>query len=364
MNTVLPSAVRLAAKGIMLMSLLSGMLAAPMATAADEPKILVVLTWGDYIDDDMVAEFEAEHNARVKFVYYESDEARDEILTTSNAEGVDLILVDSVTKYFHHQLGWITEFDPQQAPNLGLARLPELSGLEARDDLCVPYAWGTTGIAYRTDLVPAPITRWQQLYAPAPELEGRILMSDYGQEVIGMALKSLGYSMSSGTPQELEQARQLLLSQAPAVAGYSPVAVETEKSKLVTGEVSAILTYNGDALMLKQVEPRIEYVLPEEGGVVWADFLCLATRARNPALAHRFVDFINRPEQAARNALYIYSATPNEAAEALLPEAFLNDPLIYPDQAILARSETYQALPPKLIKQHKKIMRDLTQAIR
>lgn len=68
--------------------------------------------------------------------------------------------------------------------------------------------------------------------------------------------------------------------------------------------------------------------------------------------------------QAARNALYIYSAEPNEAAEALLPADFLNDPLIYPNQTIQAKSETCQALPRKLIKRHKKIMQDLNQAIR
>ncbi|WP_319782879.1 spermidine/putrescine ABC transporter substrate-binding protein [Oceanisphaera sp. IT1-181] len=332
--------------------------------AADKPATLTFLTWGDYIDEQVVADFETEYNAHVKFAYYESDAARDEILTTSNADGFDLILVDSVTKLFHHQLAWITEFDAQQAPNISQAKLPTLSGLETRDNLCVPYAWGTTGIAYRTDLVSVPITRWQQLYEPAPELKGRILMSDMGEEVIGMALKTLGYSMNSEHPQQLEQARQLLLAQAPAVAGYSPVAVEAEKSKLVSGEVSAILTYSGDALMLKEAEPRIEYVLPEEGGVVWADFICLAAKASNPTLAHHFVDFINRPEQAAKNALYLNNATPNQAAEALLPPEFLNDPQIYPDKAKLAKSETHQILSPRLIKQHKRIMRDISQAHR
>ncbi|WP_417615137.1 polyamine ABC transporter substrate-binding protein [Oceanisphaera sp.] len=365
MNTIPPYFTLGTAKNALLTPFLAVLLLVPgLALATEKPATLTFLTWGEYIDDDMVAEFETEHNAKVKFVYYESDAARDEIMTTSNAVGVDLILVDSVTTSFYHQLDWITEFDSRQAPNLTQARLPELSGLEARDKRCVPYAWGTTGIAYRTDLVPEPMTRWQQLYEPAPELKGRILMSDNGEEVIGMALKSLGYSMNSDAPQQLEQARQLLLAQAPSVAGYSPVAVETSKAKLVTGEVSAILTYSGDALMLKEAEPRIEYVLPEEGGVVWADFICLAAKADNPELAHRFVDFINRPAQAAKNALYINSATPNQAAEALLPADFLSNPLIYPDKTKLAKSETHHILPPKLIKQHRRIMRDITRANR
>jgi len=181
--------------------------------------------------------------------------------------------------------------------------------------------------------------------------------------VVGMALKYLGYSMNSSNRQEIEEARQLLLAQAPAVAGYSAVAAEAKKSKLVSGEVSAVLTYSSDALMLKELNPQIEYVLPEEGGAIWGDFICLSAKANNPELAHRFINFINQPEQAANNTLFIYAATPNTEAEKFLPAEFLNNPIIYPDKEAVAQSETHDLLSPRTIKKQHSIMNELRKTL-
>lgn len=361
MNSVKASTPK-ALKGSFLSAALAALLTPMYAVAAgspDSPSEITFLTWGDYIDEEIVSKFETEYNAKVNFVYFESDDTRDEILTTYGAEGYDLILVDSVNIPFYKKLGWITDFDKKIAPNLNSVKLPTLSNLEKRDHTCTPYAWGTTGIAYRKDLVPEPITSWQQIYDPTSKLQGKILMSSLGEEVIGMALKSLGYSMTSSDMKELEEARQLLLAQAPSVAGYSAVVVDSEESKLVTGEITVLLTYSGDALMLKDIEPQIEYVVPEEGGAIWADFVCLSAKGNNPELAHRFTNFINRPEQAAQNALYFYSATPNKEAEKLLPEEFLNNPIIYPNKKTVALSETYQPLSLRTKKKHSSIMNEL-----
>lgn len=329
------------------------------ADSVNPPAEITFLTWNEYISEDVVAEFENQFRAKVNFVYYESDDARDEMLMTYGIGGYDLILLDSVNIPFYQQLAWITAFNVSQAPNLNHVKLPVLSNLNKKDHTCAPYAWGSTGIAYRTDLVSEPITSWKQIFTPSSELQGKILMSTLSEEVVGMALKSLGYSMQSTSNQELEAARQLLLQQAPSVAGYSAIASISQKSKLISGEISAILTYSSDALMLNEIDPKIEYVLPEEGGAIWADFICLSDKASNPELAHQFINFINQPEQAATNATYIYSATPNLAAEKLLPADFLNDPTIYPDQALVANSETYKRLPPRTIIKHNTIMQEL-----
>jgi len=343
-------------------------LSIPVTANADEsitpPAEITFLTWSEYISEDVVAEFENQYNAKVNFVYYESDDARDEMLVTYGADGYDLILIDSVNITLYKQLNWITSFDINNAPNLNHVKLPVLSNLNKKDHTCAPYSWGSTGIAYRTDLVSEPITSWKQIFTPVPELQGKILMSTLSEEVVGMALKSLGYSMQSANRQELEAARQLLLAQAPSVAGYSAVASISQKSKLISGEVSAIVTYSGDALMLNEIDPKITYVLPEEGGAIWADFVCLSAQARNPELAHKFINFINKAEQAATNAAFIYTATPNLAAEKLLPAEFLNDPIIYPEQTLVALSETYEVLPPRTIIKHNAIMQELRDTLK
>jgi len=355
-------------KGLRFTAVSATMLWAPItAIAADLVKPsaeITFLTWSEYISEDVVAEFENQYKAKVNFIYYESDDARDEMLVTYGADGYDLILIDSVNIPLYKQLDWITSFNVNNAPNLNHVKLPELSNLNKKDHTCAPYSWGSTGIAYRTDLVSEPITSWKQIFTPTPELQGKILMSTLSEEVVGMALKSLGYSMQSTNRQELEAARQLLLSQQPSVAGYSAVASVSHKSKLISGEVTAIVTYSGDALMLNEIEPRISYVLPEEGGAIWADFVCLSGKANNPELAHKFINFINQAEQAAANASFIYTATPNLAAEKLLPAEFLNDPIIYPDQTLVAQSETYEVLPPRTIIKHNAIMQELRNTLK
>ncbi|WP_028865835.1 polyamine ABC transporter substrate-binding protein [Psychromonas aquimarina] len=344
---------------ILFTSLLLSSIFCLAAAPSQQTEEITFLTWGDYINPELVTQFEAEYNAKVNFVYFESDNGRDEILINTNAFGYDILLVDSTNLISYKKLGWINDFDPQAAPNINYAQLPELSNLDKEAQFCTPYAWGTTGIAYRKDLVPEPITSWKQVFSPAPELQGKILMSSMSTEVVGMALKSLGYSMASSNSQELEQARQLLLAQAPSVAGYSPIASDTKTAKLVTGQASVTLTYSGDALMLHALEPQVEYLVPKEGGAVWADFICLSAQAGNVKLAHHFIDFINRPKQAADNALYLFNATPNSEAEKLLPSEFLNNSIIYPDEALIAQSETYQLLSPRTIKKHNSIMREL-----
>ncbi|MGF1757254.1 spermidine/putrescine ABC transporter substrate-binding protein [Photobacterium sagamiensis] len=363
MNKIFLALISRVKRGSILTATLASAFLSPIyciaADSTQTPSEITFLTWGKYISGDVVAKFEAEYNAKINFVYFDSDDARDEMLTRSGTDEYDLILLDSVSIPFYKKLDWITSFNHKSAPNLSHVKLPVLSNSTKKDHTCTPYAWGTTGLAYRKDLVSEPITSWKQIFDPAPGLQGKILMSPMANEVVGMALKSLGYSMASGNRQELEEARQLLLAQAPAVAGYSTGAIDSEISKLVSGEISVALTYSNHALELKEAEPQIEYILPEEGGAIWADFVCLSAKANNPELAHRFINFINQPDLAADNALFIYGATPNTEAEKLLPAEFLNNPAIYPDKACVAQSETYEVLSFRTIKIQNSIMNEL-----
>jgi len=314
------------------------------------------LTWPEYINKGVVDKFKAAYKAKVKFIYFDSDNAADEMLTTYGADKYYLILGDSVSIPFYKKLGWVRSFNLKNAPNLEDVKLPFLSNLDKKDPICANYAWGTTGIAYRKNLLPEPITSWKQIFDPATELQGKILISPIVNEVVGMALKYLGYSMGSGNKRELEEARQLLLNQALSVVDYSSGTIDPEISKLVSGEISVSLAYSSHALLLKEAEPKIEYVLPKEGGAIWAYFVCLSAKANNLVLAHHF---INQPEQAANNALSIYAATPNREAEKRLPAEFLNNPVIYQSKVAAAQSETYQALHPYTIKKQNLIMNEL-----
>lgn len=332
----------------------------PAAKVIKQPNEITFLTWDGYINKNIVDRFESEYDAKINFIYFESDNARNELLTRTGSAGYDLLLLDASNISFYKKLAWIQPLNS----DISYSFTSKLTHFNDRSKTCAPYSWGTTGLAYRTDLTSAPLTSWKQLFSPSSELYGKILMPNISNEVVGMALKSLGYSMLSENHQELEQARQLLLTQAPAVAGYSPIATDPLKAKLVTGEASAILTYSGDALMLKAIEPRIEYIIPEEGGAVWADFICLSGKTKKTQLAQRFIDYINQPRQAAENALFIYSATANSQAKKLLPDEFVNNPIIYPNEQQVEKSESYKPLSADAIKIRNSIMNELQTAHR
>ncbi|MGD8644431.1 MAG: spermidine/putrescine ABC transporter substrate-binding protein, partial [Chromatiales bacterium] len=190
---------------------------------------------------------------------------------------------------------------------------------------------------------------------PQPALHGKIVMIEDPRELVGMALKALGHSINSENLTELAEAERLLQEQRPLVKSYSYVSL-TERSALVTGEAAAAMVYNGDALMLQQYEPNIRFVVPPEGTGMWVDYLAVLSSSPRKALAARFIDFMNRPEIAARNAEYLYYATPNRAAERLLPSEFLADDRIYPNAETLRRSEPFVTkLAPRAVKARQKI---------
>ena len=107
------------------------------------------------------------------------------------------------------------------------------------------------------------------------------------------------------------------------------------------------MMYNGDTRMLQEYNDDIAFVLPKEGGNIWTDYLSVLSASPRKAQAKRFINFLNEPEIAARLAQYVYYATPNLAAEALLPVDFRNDPVIYPSGEALENSEAYRRLPPR-----------------
>ena len=133
----------------------------------------------------------------------------------------------------------------------------------------------------------------------------------------------------------------------------------TEKSELVTGEIWASMAYSGDALMIQEYNKNIEYIVPEEGGNLWVDYFAVLSSSTRKELAKAFINFINIPKNAARNAIFVHYATPNTAAKKLLPIEFLADSTIYPDDNVLKNSEFFAELPPKILKKRNTIFSNL-----
>lgn len=334
------------------------LIAFPGGLAAND-KILSVLNWSEYLDDDLVAEFERRYEVDVQFTYFESSDDRDRIMAENDGAGFDLVLAEDASIRALSLLGWLQPFDEREVPNLRHLDPRWLARDEQGRVLAVPYFWGTVGIAYRRDLLEQPISTWRQFFEPAEDLRGYIALIDDAWDVVGMALKSLGKSMVSESSQDLSEAESLLRAQKPYVRSYGVVSL-TEKSTLNTGEIRAAMVYNGDGVTLAELNENIAYVLPEEGSGLWVDQWTVPAKATSKPLAYRFLDFLNEPKNAAKNAETLYYASPNRDAEALMSADLLHDPNVYPPAEVLARCERYQGLSARALRRRISILSSLT----
>lgn len=325
------------------------MLAQAAGGATPAQREISVLTWPDYLDPELIAAFEAKTGYTLKLTYFESDETRDDFLIRNNGAGYDLILINDYTLQLYVERGWIDALNQTQVSSLRYIDPKWLAASKGQPQYGMPYFWGTLGIAYRDDLVSMPISRWMDIYDPAEELRGHLIMIKHSRDLIGMALLALGYSLNSTDSQQLEEARALMLKQKPSVSAYSYVSLG-EDSALLDGSVVAAQVYSGDALMLQKLNPHIKYVAPEEGTNVWLDRWAVATQAKNKNGAYAFLNFINEPENAANNAEFVHYASPNLAANKLLPPSHFEDPVINPSQEVLQRGGSYKVLPPRVMR--------------
>ncbi|MCW9023239.1 MAG: spermidine/putrescine ABC transporter substrate-binding protein [Gammaproteobacteria bacterium] len=331
-----------------------------LPVVAEPENELVFLTWPEYIDPEIVKKFEKQYQVKVRMVYFETDDMRDAMLLDSNGKGYDMVLIVGENIRIYNKRGWIAPLTQTQVPNLRFIGKKWLNAFEQTNGYAVPYFWGTLGIAYRKDLVEHEVTSWKELFIPEARLKNKILMIKTTDDVIGMALKALGYSANSTNPSEYQHVKEMLVKQKEYVKDFSYIKL-TEDSALVKGDVYAAMVYNGDALALKELNPEIEFVLPREGGGLWVDYISVMASSNNKELAYKFINYINEPEHAAQIAEFVYFPTPHKQAEKLLPKEFLDDPVIYPDKQALQGSEFYKPLPPGIIKLRNSIFTTILQ---
>jgi spermidine/putrescine transport system substrate-binding protein len=329
----------------------------PLATtvAHANERAVTILTWSDFLDPALVRKFEAGAGVELREVFIDSDDMRDRLLLNADGEDFDLAFVDGNQVDLYRKRGWLSALPVDAMPNLRHIDPVWAERYPASTGHAMPFLWGTTGIAYRSDLVTKPIRSWLDLFQPTDELCGRIMIQRKAQDTVETALRALGKSPATDDPVALNEAERLMVAQRNCVIDYGYMNLD-EHSELLTGEVWAAMAYSGDALMIQQHNSDVAFVLPKEGSEVWMDFLVVFEKSTHKELALSFVNFMAEPGHAAQQALYSFYATPNLAAIALLPEDFRNNPVIYPGAEALSRATIDQASGPRLARRHNQIM--------
>ena len=192
--------------------------------------------------------------------------------------------------------------------------------------------------------VPAP-TKWSDLWDE--RLSGEILMQNSVRDAFTVALKMKGYSLNSTNPDELAEARDLLIEQKPLVQAY---VIDQVRDKMIGGEAAVGVIYSGEMLYIQDavaeqgLDYSLEYVIPEEGTNYWIDSWVIPANAEHKENAEKWIDFLCRPDIAKKNFEYITYATPNTGAYDLLDDGLKNNKALFPDLDKLPNCEIIQYL--------------------
>ena len=297
------------------------------APATERPKPsgkIVVSNWDLYIPDGLVAAFTAETGVEVEYVKHTTNEDIVGKLEASNGTGYDLVFVSAPFAEALGKRGWLETLDHSMFDNLGnLAPEAAQLGYDPGNTFSVPYTWGNTGLCYRTDLVPAAPTSWDDLLSPASGNEKKVTMLATDRWLLLPALVKLGYSINDTDQAHLEQARDILIETKKHLLGYDDT---TFYSKLVSGEANLVEAWDGwcnYGIADPTTGAKIAYVVPSEGTDIWSDTMVILGSSTNKPAAYAFIDYILRPEVAKTVAEFTYYKVPNPAAMALLDAALL-----------------------------------------
>ena len=307
---------------------------------SSEQQQLFLFNWGNYIDPELIKEFEAETGIQVVYETVDSNDAMEAKLKQGGTR-YDIVFPSesSITKLVNQNL--LQKLDHSKIKGLeNISPFLLNSPVDKGNQYTVPYFWGTVGIMVNTKYIdPESIQTWSDLWKE--DFKNKVLVLDGNREALGMALQSLGYSLNSKNENELHAAEVKLKELKPNVRA---VLNEEIKTMMKLEEAPIGMGYSGDAAAVAEENPNVQYILPKDGSAVWTDNFAIAHTAVNIDGAYAFINFMLRPENAARNAEYVGYSTPNEKAKELMNPEVTSDETYYPSEEIINSLEHYEYL--------------------
>jgi len=301
--------------------------AAPAELQVDKSKLskeLHFYNWTDYIDPDILTNFEQEYGVKVVMDLYDANEDMIAKVRSGNS-GYDIVVPSDYAVDTMIQEKLLAPLDKSLLPNIANLKKQNLDlYYDKGNTYSVPYFFGISGIAYNKSKFTTPPDSWAALFDPAQieKYKGEFSMLDDQRETPGAALKYLGKSLNDTDPAALKQVEDILKTQKPFLAAYNSSDVNR---KLASGEYVIAHCWSGAALQARNGlgsdfagNPDIVFVMPKEGGMIWQDNLAILADSPNSYTAHVFINYLLGADVAAKNTEYVGYLTPNAAGEAKL----------------------------------------------
>lgn len=308
---------------------------------ADE---LTFYGWNEDFSPDLLNAFTTEYGVRINYVSYTSQkEAADDIRA---GKVYDLAIMSNELVGTLANEGLLAPLSRSELPNFKNIS-PNFRDLvfDPNNTYSVPYNWGIVFFIARQDLLQKPITSWSDLWNLPPDQ--KIIMWPDFRNAVGIALLSLGYSINSEDPAELEAARKQLLRLRPNVlimkdddTSFAPY--------LASGEaVIGLNAGSNDVIESQTASPEVALIQPSEGTMLWGDNFVIPANSAHKSTAEAFLNFLLRPESAVQMVEWNYYATPNDNALPLLPAELTSNELVFPPRDELVHSEIITPLSPE-----------------
>jgi len=270
--------------------------------ATTKPAKISLYNWSDYMAPGTKKGFQKETGIEVVETFYDDNEALLSKLK-AGATGYDVIVPSDYMVSIMQKTDLLLPLQMSLIPNYQYVdadlKNPQYDNPANQDGLqySVPYQWGTTGYAVRTDKTDvALLGTWANLWEE--KYRGQIDMLNDEREDLGAALMMLGFSFNTTDQGQLDQATQKLIEQKPLVREYD----SSNQKRAIAGGLPITMCWNGDALMGidSMSEPNakdlVKFLLPTEGFAYWTDNFCCPQGAKSPYGAHLFMDYVLTPE--------------------------------------------------------------------
>jgi putrescine transport system substrate-binding protein len=331
----------------------------PLSAVAQE-KVVNVYNWSDYIDDSIIQEFTKETGIKVVYDVFDSNDILETKLLAGGS-GYDVVVPTGNFLARQIEAGVFQKLDKSKLPNLSNmwdVVSERTAKYDPGNEYSINYMWGTVGIGYNTKKVQEAlgadkIDSWDVLFNPetAAKLAGcGIYMLDSASDIFPTVFRYLGIDPNSKSPDDFAKAEELLLKVRPHIRKFHS---SEYINALANGDICVAVGWSGDVFQARDRAAEadqgivIDYVVPKEGAEMWFDQMAIPADAKHVEEAHIFLNYMMKPEVIAKASNYIYYANGNKASQQFIDKAILDDPTIFPDDAMLQKLFTVSPYDPK-----------------
>lgn len=331
----------------------------PLSAGAQE-KVVNVYNWSDYIDASVLEEFTKETGIKVVYDVFDSNEVLETKLLAGGS-GYDVVVPTGNFLARQIQAGVFQKLDKSKLPNLSNmwdVVSERTAKYDPGNDYSINYMWGTVGIGYNTRKVKDAlgidkIDSWDVVFDPeklAKLADCGVYVLDSPTDIIPTVFKFLGIDTESTSPDDIAKAEELLLKIRPYIRKFHS---SEYINALANGDICLAVGWSGDVFQARDRASEadqgvvVDYVVPNEGAEMWFDQMAIPADAPHVEEAHAFLNFIMKPEAVAKASNFTYFANGNKASQQFIEKDIINDPAIYPDEAMLQKLFTVSPYDPK-----------------